>query len=289
MSAAAQAPVTAGRVQRRRVFRHAVAVPVDLTVLRSGVPDSIPGRTVDVGENGLAAVIAGELHAGDLVGLEFRLPTVGARLRAKAVVRHQEQLHCGLEFLGLSLEQRAMLRYWTERTDQSPVATDQLPDANQTRPTSETNPRETKTSEPRRLVTLRRLLLLALAAFAIIGCLGWWQWYRAWQELESRVPDTEVTAAQPAQVPAEVMEQLVTHKVEPQYPASARQANLQGTVLLDTLIGQDGTVVKVKPVSGPEALASAAMEAVRWWRFQPYQLNGQPAEVETTVAVEFRP
>ena len=111
----------------------------------------------------------------------------------------------------------------------------------------------------------------------------------AWQELESRVPDTEVTAAQPAQVPAEVMEQLVTHKVEPQYPASARQANLQGTVLLDTLIGQDGTVVKVKPVSGPEALASAAMEAVRWWRFQPYQLNGQPAEVETTVAVEFRP
>jgi protein TonB len=290
---AAPAPVTAtAKVQRRRVVRHSVAVPVDLTVLRSGVPDSIPGRTVNVGENGVAAVIAAELRPGDLVGLEFRLPTVGTRLRAKAVVRHQERLHCGLEFLGLSTEQRAMIRYWAERGEQLPVASGQLPgpdgletEANTTHPTLDTS-----TREPGRLRALRRALLIAVAAFVVIGGLGWWQWYTAWKELESRVTGSEVTSIQPAaQVPAAVMEQLVTHKVEPVYPASARQANVQGTVLLDTLIGPDGTVVNVHPLSGPEVLATAAVDAVRWWRFQPYQVNGQPTQVETTVAVEFRP
>jgi TonB family protein len=243
---------------------------------------------VDVGENGLAAVIAGELRPGDLVGLEFRLPTVGACLRAKAVVRHHERLRCGLEFLALSQEQRAMIRYWAERGDQLPVVGEQLPVASgqlpETKPSLEASPRE-----PHRLAVLRRTLLVAVAAFVVIGGLGWWQWYNAWQELESRVPDTAVTTAQPAaQVSAAVMEQLVTHKVEPVYPASARQANVQGTVLLETRIGQDGSVVNVHLVSGPEVLAAAAVDAVRWWRFQPYQVNGQPTEVETTVAVEFR-
>ena len=284
----APAPVPAGRMQQRRALRHSVAVPVDLTVLRSGVPDSIPGRTVNVGENGLAAVIAGELRPGDLVGLEFRLPTVGARLRAKAVVRHHERLRCGLEFLGLSLEQRAMIRYWTER-EQSPGSSDPLPVASNQPPEAATSV-EAPTHGPRRLVMLRRALLVAVVAFVVIGGLGWWQWYAAWKELESRVPDTEVTSAQPAaQVPAAVLEQLLTHKGEPVYPADARQANVQGTVLLDARIGRDGTVVNVRPVSGPEVLATAAVDAVRWWRFQPYQINGQPTEVETTVAVEFRP
>jgi TonB family protein len=288
----APAPViSTATIQRRRAVRHSVAVPVDLTVLRSGVPDSIPGRTVDVGENGVAAVIAAELRPGDLVGLEFRLPSVGTRLRAKAVVRHQERLRCGLEFLGLSLEQRAMIRYWAERGEQWPLAGQSPTSSNEKAKTAEARQEEeVPTGEPRRVRTLRRALLVALAAFVIIGGLGWWQWYAAWKELESRVSGSEVTATQPAaQVPASVMEQLVTHKVDPVYPASARQANVQGTVLLDTLIGQDGTVVNVRPVSGPEVLATAAVDAVRWWRFQPYQVNGQPTQVETTVAVEFRP
>ena len=290
---AAPAPVTAtSYVQRRRAVRHSIAVPVDLTVLRSGVPDSIPGRTVDVGEHGVAAVIAAELHPGDLVGLEFRLPSVGTRLRAKAVVRHQERLHCGLEFLGLSMEQRAMIRYWAERGEQPPAARDQMPVSGP--PASDTKPAEASPEmsapEPRRVVALHRALAIALAAFVVIGGLGWWQWYAAWKELESRVSGSEVTNTQPAaKVPSAVMEQLVTHKVEPVYPASARQANVQGTVVLDTVIGPDGTVVDVRPVSGPDVLATAAVDAVRWWRFQPYQIKGQPAQVETTVAVEFRP
>jgi protein TonB len=43
------------------------------------------------------------------------------------------------------------------------------------------------------------------------------------------------------------------------------------------------------PQNGPEVLAQAAMDALRWWRFKPYQVDGQPVVVETTVAVEFKP
>jgi protein TonB len=45
----------------------------------------------------------------------------------------------------------------------------------------------------------------------------------------------------------------------------------------------------LQPVSGSEVLAMAAMDAVRWWRYEPYMVNGQPAEVETTVQVQFSP
>src|SRR6266849_6797685 len=116
-AAAAQAP--APTAVRRRVPRYPVAVPVDVTVLRSGVPDTVPGRALDVGEGGVAVVLAGELRPGDSVGVEFRLPNLGLPLQAKAVVRHQASLRCGLEFRGLSPEQQAMIRYWGERAAQN--------------------------------------------------------------------------------------------------------------------------------------------------------------------------
>jgi len=54
-------------------------------------------------------------------------------------------------------------------------------------------------------------------------------------------------------------------------------------------VGRDGSVVEMRPLSGPDVLARAAMETVRWWRFEPYRVNGEPGMVETTVAVEFKP
>ncbi len=96
--------------------------------------------------------------------------------------------------------------------------------------------------------------------------------------------------AQPAsaKVPAEVMERLLVRRVEPVYPEAARRANLQGVVVLDAIIAADGTVVNIRPVSGADALVSAAMDAARWWRFRPYRVQGEPAPVETTLSVEFR-
>ena len=97
---------------RRRIPRYAVAVPVDITVLRAGAPANIPGRSLDIGEGGVAAVLAAELQPGEWVAVEFELPNVGQALQTKAVVRHHNQLRCGFEFLGLSRDQRYMIRHW---------------------------------------------------------------------------------------------------------------------------------------------------------------------------------
>src|SRR5438309_2608961 len=97
---------------RRLIPRYPIAVPVDVTVLRSGLPNSIPGRSLDIGEGGVAAVLAAEVQPGEWVAVEFQLPNAGQSLQTKAVVRHHNQLRCGLEFLGLSRDQRYMIRRW---------------------------------------------------------------------------------------------------------------------------------------------------------------------------------
>src|SRR5450755_2902510 len=99
----------------RRVPRYPLAVPSDFTVLRSGIPYSIPGRSVTLGERGVGLVLAGELHPGDSVGIEFRLPDAGGRFRLKAIVRYQALLHCGLEFVSLTSEQQTLIEHWTRK------------------------------------------------------------------------------------------------------------------------------------------------------------------------------
>src|SRR5438270_9870680 len=91
-----------------------------------------------------------------------------------------------------------------------------------------------------------------------------------------------------AHVPAEVMEKLLIHRVDPEYPEAARPGRLQGVIVLDVVVGPDGSVVQMRALNGPEVLSRAAIEALRWWKFQPYRVNGQPVDVETTVAVEFK-
>ena len=97
---------------RRRIPRYPVAIPVDITVLRAGAPASIPGRSLDIGEGGVAAVLAAELQPGEWVAVELQLPNASRALQTKAVVRHHNQLRCGFEFLGLSGDQKSMIRSW---------------------------------------------------------------------------------------------------------------------------------------------------------------------------------
>ena len=75
--------------------------------------------------------------------------------------------------------------------------------------------------------------------------------------------------------------------VDPQYPAIARAARIQGTVVLAATISKMGIIENLRVVSGPPMLAPAAEAAVRTWRYRPYRLNGEPVEVETTVSVIF--
>jgi protein TonB len=76
--------------------------------------------------------------------------------------------------------------------------------------------------------------------------------------------------------------------VAPQYPAIARAARIEGTVVLSATISKSGTIENLYVISGPPMLTSAAEQAVRTWRYRPYLLNGEPVDVETTVYVNFR-
>ena len=77
------------------------------------------------------------------------------------------------------------------------------------------------------------------------------------------------------------------HKVQPAYPALARTARVQGTVMLQAVIGKQGTIENLKVVAGHAMLVPAAIEAVRQWRYRPYILNNEPVEVETQITVNF--
>lgn len=76
-------------------------------------------------------------------------------------------------------------------------------------------------------------------------------------------------------------------KALPQYPTIAREARVQGTVVLQATISGAGLISNLRVISGPPLLQQAAVDAVRSWRYKPYLLNGQPVEVETTINVVF--
>ena len=84
-----------------------------------------------------------------------------------------------------------------------------------------------------------------------------------------------------------VMAGNLLDKVAPQYPTIARQARIQGTVVLEATISRSGAIEKLRVLSGPPLLQQAALDAVRSWRYRAYQLNGQPVAVETTISVIF--
>jgi TonB family protein len=71
------------------------------------------------------------------------------------------------------------------------------------------------------------------------------------------------------------------------YPLLAQHARVEGSVVLQALIGADGVIRDLRVLSGPAILASAAQQAVRQWRFKPYLQNGQPVETKAHITVSF--
>lgn len=280
--------------QRRAYPRRPVHVPLDVIALRSGVPENLPGRCTDLSETGVGAVIAGELVPDQQVAVEFRLPNVGVPVRARARVRYQSRLCCGLEFTGLSAEQRTMIRYWVDRSASAPV---NFRDPKKEEPVAaaamemETEAPSTAaqpTANPRRRIHVgRRGFYLLLACTLALAGLGWWQWQRTWSELETHAAVSALQVA-PETVSAETMAKRIVTKVEPAYPEAARRAGTEGLVVLDAVIRPDGSVKRLRRVSGPDLLVQSATEAVQSWKFEPYLSGGQAVEVETTIAVEFR-
>jgi TonB family protein len=280
----------------------------------------------------------------------------GDSLRGRALVKYQDKLRCGMEFVGFTAEQQAAIRDWAKaaKVESGKDVTEERAGKASEANVSKTKKRETKKPEtkidadvagkstaektapktagdpapklpaskessPKGLASMEPapkeatpkrvafkdaksktswgrsgpwVTIIILGLFwAVIGfAIFWWRWNRSWAELESGLNNENAAAAEKpqAQVSAEVMERLVIHRVEPVYPTEARQSNLQGIIALDIVVGKDGSVVSMHALNGPDVLARAAMDALRWWKFEPYRINGEPVAVETTVAVEFK-
>lgn len=251
---------------------------------------------MNVCERGLAAVLAGELAPGESVGVEVQLSAATEPLRTRAMVRYQDKLQCGLEFVALSGEQRSTIRDWAKETKAQADAAGSVLSLELAHGSPSESQRE-KGGTPggggpgrRRKKRSWKGFLVACVLIIVGAAAFWWKWNRSWEDLESGLKAPERIAAQKpqAQVPAEVMQKLLVHRVEPVYPAEGRKQNLQGIIAVDIVVGRDGSVLTMRALNGPDILAQAAIDALRWWRFEPYRVNGEPAIVETTMAVEFK-
>jgi len=114
----------------------------------------------------------------------------------------------------------------------------------------------------------RGILILFLLAFASLGL-------------------AQEASQAPVEVPSETQANYVVKKVAPVYPPLARQARIQGTVVLRLIISKTGDVAHLQLISGHPMLAPAVIEAVKQWKYQPYQVDGKPVDVATSVRLNF--
>jgi protein TonB len=128
---------------------------------------------------------------------------------------------------------------------------------------------------------LRRLLILPVILLVLPLCAQ-----EAQQKAEPPA-GTQTQRPKRVRVSEGVSQALLIKKVPPEYPAEARKQHVQGQVLLKARISDEGDVLELVLISGDPALAPAAIDAVRQWKYKPYFLNGEPVEVETQVHVNF--
>jgi periplasmic protein TonB len=100
------------------------------------------------------------------------------------------------------------------------------------------------------------------------------------------VPPPPTPSVHPPRV-SRMMEGNLVYRVRPQYPPLARQARVQGIVVLRAMISREGKIEHLQAISGHPMLVQSAINAVLQWRYRPYYLNNEPVEVETQVTVNF--
>jgi TonB family protein len=88
-------------------------------------------------------------------------------------------------------------------------------------------------------------------------------------------------------LPANLMEGYLLSAPRPQYPRLARNTRIEGIVTLEVTISRTGSIETLHVIKGPSPLRSSAVDAVRYWRYKPYSVDGRPVEVVTTVNVHF--
>jgi periplasmic protein TonB len=95
-------------------------------------------------------------------------------------------------------------------------------------------------------------------------------------------------AAPPVEISPAIANGYLVSRIEPDYPEQARAQHIQGPVVIDALVDQNGVVKELKTISGEPILVTSASDAVRQWRFKPFFRNGQPSEFQTRITVDFK-
>jgi len=91
----------------------------------------------------------------------------------------------------------------------------------------------------------------------------------------------------PIRISSKLAESMRIRKLPPQYPPAARNGDVKGAVLLDVIIDEDGDVYSATVISGDSTLDTAALDAVKQWKYKPYLFAGKAVDAETTVRVSF--
>ena len=99
---------------------------------------------------------------------------------------------------------------------------------------------------------------------------------------------SSVTPHKTINVSSGVSEGMLIAPIRPVYPAIARAAHVEGTVVVEAIISRSGTIESLHVLSGPMMLRSAALDAIQAARYKPYRLNGEAVDVQTTITVNFR-
>lgn len=103
----------------------------------------------------------------------------------------------------------------------------------------------------------------------------------------NRAPETAMPSIEPVVVPETAERMLLAEQPALPYPANAK--GQQGTVVLQVLIGRDGTVQDAKFLQGSLAFARSAIDGVKLWKFKPYTMNGRAVSVQTKLTMNFKP
>jgi periplasmic protein TonB len=101
--------------------------------------------------------------------------------------------------------------------------------------------------------------------------------------------ETAMASIGPVNLPESAVRQLLAQSVDPEYPAAAKASGQRGSVVLQVLIGLDGSVQDAKFIQGSFIFARGAIDAVKQWHFKPYSMNGQPVSVQSVITLNFQP
>jgi TonB family protein len=144
------------------------------------------------------------------------------------------------------------------------------------------------TEKQSKIGTTRRFTTaIACVALGLGTCVTAWALRMQVDAASAPAGSNAAQSSAPLAVPASEMEKLKLTGPPPTYPIEAKKAGIQGIVKLSAVIGKDGAVENLQIVSGPKELQQSSLDAVRQWTYKPYQVNGDPVEIKTTINITF--